>query len=234
MDNPAIVLLSGGLDSATVAAIAKRDGYRLHALSFSYGQRHSVELDAARTVAALVQAEEHRIIDIDLRVFGASALTADIPVPKDRSADDMESGIPVTYVPARNTIFLSYGLAYAEVVAASSIYIGVNALDYSGYPDCRPEYVAAYERMARLATRASVEGGNAVSIAAPLISLTKAEIIQLGTHLGVDYGVTVSCYDATPSGEACGRCDSCFLRKKGFVEAGVPDPTRYVEGPAVP
>ena len=234
MDDPAIVLLSGGLDSATVAAVAKRDGFRLHALSFSYGQRHAAELDAARTVAAQLQAAEHRVIDLDLRVFGGSALTADVPVPKDRSANDMESGIPVTYVPARNTIFLSYGLAYAEVVAASNVYIGVNALDYSGYPDCRPEYVAAYERMARLATKASVEGDNSMSIVAPLISLTKAEIIQLGTDLGIDYGVTVSCYEATPNGEACGRCDSCFLRKKGFVEAGVPDPTRYVEGAATP
>ena len=234
MDDPAIVLLSGGLDSATVAAVAKRDGFRLYALSFSYGQRHAAELDAARTVAAQLQAKEHRVIDLDLRVFGGSALTADIPVPKDRSANDMKSGIPVTYVPARNTIFLSYGLAYAEVVAASNIYIGVNALDYSGYPDCRPEYVAAYERMACLATKASVEGGNSMSIVAPLISLTKAEIIQLGTDLGIDYGVTVSCYEATPAGEACGRCDSCFLRKKGFVQAGVPDPTRYVEGAAAP
>lgn len=229
----AIVLLSGGLDSATTAAVAVRDGFEVHALSFSYGQRHSSELDAARAVAERIEAAEHRVIDIDLRSFGGSALTADIPVPKDRSHDQMTDDIPVTYVPARNTIFLSFALAYAEVAESSDIFIGVNALDYSGYPDCRPEYVAAYEKMARLATRAGVEGSSALNLHAPLIDLTKAQIIRLGTELGVDYSLTVSCYEASASGEACGRCDSCILRRDGFAQAGLVDPTRYV-GEAIP
>lgn len=230
MNEPAIVLLSGGLDSATTAAIAKQQGFRVLALSFSYGQRHSAELDAARSIADLLGVEEHRIIDIDLRSLGGSALTADIPVPKDRTEEEMDSSIPVTYVPARNTIFLSYALAYAEIARASHIFIGVNALDYSGYPDCRPEFIAAYEKLARVATKSAVEGMTAVSIVAPLISLTKAEIIQLGVNLGVEYAFTVSCYDATELGEGCGRCDSCYLRRRGFIDAGVEDPTRYVMG----
>lgn len=234
MNKPAIVLLSGGLDSATTVAVAKRQGFRVLALSFSYGQRHSAELDAARNIAHQLGAEEHRVIDIDLRALGGSALTADIPVPKDRTEEDMEIGIPVTYVPARNTIFLSYALAYAEIAQAEHIFIGVNALDYSGYPDCRPEFIAAYESLARVATKSAVEGVTAVSIVAPLISLTKAEIVQLGSDLGVDYAATVSCYDANDLGEACGRCDSCYLRRKGFLEAGLEDPTRYMAGASKP
>lgn len=227
MDKPAVVLLSGGLDSATVAAIAARDGFDVHALSFSYGQRHSAELDAARTVASVQRAKDHKIIPIDLRSFGGSALTDDIEVPKDRDAAAMAEGIPVTYVPARNTIFLSFALAWAEVLGSSAIYIGVNALDYSGYPDCRPEYIEAFQSMARIATKAGVEGTTELQIRAPLVALTKAEIITLGTELGVDYGLTVSCYDADASGAACARCDSCLLREKGFAEVGIPDPTRY-------
>ena len=228
MGNPAVVLLSGGLDSATVAAVAMRDGFDVYALSFSYGQRHSTELEAAKDVVDRLGMAEHKIIDVDLRAFGGSALTADIPVPKDRPEDDMVSGIPVTYVPARNTIFLSFGLAYAEVIGSVDIFIGVNALDYSGYPDCRPEYVEAYEQMARLATKAGVEGSEALTIHAPLINLTKSEIITLGIGLGVDYSLTVSCYEANSDGDACGRCDSCFLRRKGFEQSGHADPTRYV------
>ena len=223
MTAPAVVLLSGGLDSATVAAMARRDGFKVHALSFRYGQRHAVELERAEKVAAAVGAVEHRIVDIDLRAFGGSALTADIDVPK--SGVD-SSTIPVTYVPARNTIFLSFALAWAEVLGAGDIFIGVNALDYSGYPDCRPEYLAAYEAMARLATRAGVEGTE-LHIHAPLMAMTKAEIITAGVALGVDYGLTVSCYDPQPDGAACGECDSCRLRRKGFAEAGVADPTYY-------
>ena len=228
MGNPAVVLLSGGLDSATVAAVAMRDGFDVYALSFSYGQRHSTELEAAKDVVDRLGVGEHKIIDVDLRAFGGSALTADIPVPKDRPEDDVVSGIPVTYVPARNTIFLSFGLAYAEVIGSVDIFIGVNALDYSGYPDCRPEYVEAYEQMARLATKAGVEGSEALTIHAPLINLTKSEIITLGIGLGVDYSLTVSCYEANSDGGACGRCDSCFLRRKGFEQSGHADPTRYV------
>jgi 7-cyano-7-deazaguanine synthase len=228
MSSPAVVLLSGGLDSATVAALATRDGYDVHALSFSYGQRHSAELDAAKRVASRLRVCDHKIIPIDLRAFGGSALTDDnLPVPKNRSNEEMSTGIPVTYVPARNTIFLSFGLAWAEVLGSSNIYIGVNALDYSGYPDCRPEYIAAYQVMARLATKAGVEGRVELTIHAPLVALTKAEIVRLGTELGVDYGLTVSCYDADATGAACGDCDSCFLRRKGFLEAGLSDPTRY-------
>ena len=220
----AVVLLSGGLDSATVAALAHRDGFDVYAMSFRYGQRHAVELDAAARVAASLGAREHRVVDIDLRAFGGSALTDDIAVPKDGVVPDM---IPVTYVPARNTIFLSFALAWAEVLGASDIFIGVNALDYSGYPDCRPEYLAAYEAMARLATKAGVEGTAPVRIHAPLVDLTKAEIIRCGSGLGVDYSATVSCYDPTAEGAACGACDACRLRQKGFAEAGIDDPTRY-------
>jgi 7-cyano-7-deazaguanine synthase len=228
MTRPAVVLLSGGLDSATVAAIARRDGYAVHALSVSYGQRHDVELEAAARVAASLGVVEHRQIDIDLRAFGGSALTDDaIAVPKDRSDEELGgTEIPVTYVPARNTIFLSYALGFAEVIGSVDIFVGVNALDYSGYPDCRPEFIAAFQAMGRLATRAGVEGG-ALTIHAPLIAMTKAEIIRTGVDLGVDYALTLSCYDPTPAGEACGGCDSCVLRRKGFAEAGVPDPTRY-------
>ena len=224
MTEPAVVLLSGGLDSATVAALARRDGFDLYAMSFRYGQRHAVELDAAARVATTCGAREHRVVDIDLRAFGGSALTGDIEVPKSGIDPSM---IPVTYVPARNTIFLSFALAWAEVLTSSDIFIGVNALDYSGYPDCRPEYLAAYETMARLATKAGVEGTAPVRIHAPLIDLTKAEIIRRGVELGVDYSMTVSCYDPTTSGAACAECDSCRLRAKGFVEAGIDDPTRY-------
>jgi 7-cyano-7-deazaguanine synthase len=224
MATPAVVLLSGGLDSATVAALARRDGYDVYALSFRYGQRHAVELDAAAAVAAAVGAVEHRIVDIDLRAFGGSALTADIAVPK----DGVDSGrIPVTYVPARNTIFLSFALAWAEVLGANDVFIGVNALDYSGYPDCRPEYIAAYETMARLATKAAVEDGQELTIHVPLLSLRKAEIAALSASLGVDQSVTVSCYDPSSNGAACGACDACRLRRDGFAAAGIDDPTRY-------
>ena len=223
----AVVLLSGGLDSATVLAIARAQGYELYALSFSYGQRHIVELEAARRVAAGVAT--HRIAQIDLRVFGGSALTAEIAVPKDRDADQMSHGIPITYVPARNTIFLSFALAWAEVLGSSDIFIGVNALDYSGYPDCRPEFIAAYERMANLATRAGVEGRQALRIHTPLIALTKAQIIARGLELGVDYGQTSSCYDPSADGRPCGGCDSCLLRRKGFRENGMEDPLQYGE-----
>lgn len=224
----AVVLLSGGLDSATCLALAKAEGFTPHALSFRYGQRHSVELAAAARVASALGAAGHVTADIDLRIFGGSALTADIPVPKGRNEAEMATDdIPITYVPARNTIFLSFALAYAEVLGAADIFIGVNALDYSGYPDCRPDYIAAFERMANLATKAGVAGTTKVKIRAPLVDLTKAEIIALGGKLGVDYGLTISCYDPDPTGAACGTCDSCLLRRKGFAEAGVPDPTRY-------
>lgn len=226
----AVVLLSGGLDSTTTFAVALAEGFELHALSFRYGQRHKVELQAARRVAEQMRAAEHVIVDIDLRMFGGSALTDDIPVPKKRSAQEIGDGIPVTYVPARNTIFLSFALAWAETLSAQDIFVGMNALDYSGYPDCRPEYIEAYERMANLATKAGVEGRQQLKIHAPLINLTKAQIIREGAKLGVDYSLTVSCYDPSPEGEACGECDSCLLRKKGFAEAGIPDPTRYYLG----
>ncbi len=223
----AVVLLSGGLDSATCLALAQAEGYATHALSFRYGQRHAVELKAAERVASTLGAAAHKVIDIDLRAFGGSALTADIPVPKGRSVSDMSHGIPITYVPARNTIFLSFALAYAEVLAAQDIFIGVNALDYSGYPDCRPKFIAAFEALANLATKAAVEDGRRITIHSPLIHLTKAEIITRGAALGVDYGLTLSCYDPDDDGAACGACDSCLLRAKGFREAGLPDPTRY-------
>ena len=226
MTAPAIVLLSGGLDSATALAFAKKDGFEPYALSFRYGQRHEIELERAREVAAAAGAARHVIADIDLRVFGGSALTDAIDVPKHDSASELESGIPITYVPARNTIFLSFALAFAETVGASDIYIGVNALDYSGYPDCRPEYIAAYESMARLATKVGVEGQE-LTIHAPLMYLTKAQIITEGTAMMVDYSITSSCYDPTDDGAACGHCDSCLLRLKGFEEAGLTDPIRY-------
>jgi 7-cyano-7-deazaguanine synthase len=222
----AVVLLSGGLDSTTTLAIARRD-HVVYAMSFRYGQRHGPEIDAARLAAARFGVARHLIVDIDLRAFGGSALTADIDVPKDRTPDEMGGSIPVTYVPARNTIFLSYALALAEVVSAGDIFIGVNAIDYSGYPDCRPEYIAAFERVANLGTRGGVEGTNPISIRAPLMRMTKAEIIQTGLALGIDYAQTVSCYEPTADGRGCGRCDACQLRRKGFGDAGVPDPTRY-------
>ncbi len=225
---PAVVLLSGGLDSATVLAIAKREGFACHALSFCYGQRHVMELAAAEVVAREMGAVSHRTVDIDLRQFGGSALTSDLAVPKKGSADEIGSEIPITYVPARNTIFLSFALAFAEVTGASDIFIGVNALDYSGYPDCRPEYIAAFERMANLATKAAVEGKQRLKIHAPLIQSTKAQIIRRGLELGVDYSLTSSCYDPDPAGMACGRCDSCLLRLKGFAENGMRDPIGYV------
>lgn len=224
----AVVLLSGGLDSTTTLAVAKRDGRDVHAMTFRYGQRHEVEVDAARRVAMAAGVRDHVVADIDLRTFGGSALTSDAAVPKDRHVDAMRHGVPITYVPARNTIFLSFGLAWAEVLEAREIYVGVNAVDYSGYPDCRPEYIAAYQRMADLATRAGVEG-RGPKIVTPLISLTKAEIIRLGASLGVDYALTTSCYDPTVHGVACGHCDSCQLRLKGFAEAGMKDPIRYRE-----
>ena len=228
--SPAVVLLSGGLDSTTVLAIARSEGFDIHALTFAYGQRHSTEIDAARKIAKTASVARHHVAQIDLTLFGGSALTADIPVPKDRdlsASSPSASEIPITYVPARNTIFLSYALALAEVVGASNIFIGVNALDYSGYPDCRPEYIEAFEKMANLATRAGVEGKTRLVIRTPLISLSKAAIIKLGTSLGVDYSQTTSCYDPGPDGEACGRCDACQLRLKGFSEAGLEDPIEY-------
>jgi len=226
--NPkAVVLLSGGLDSATTLAIARNEGFECYALSFRYGQRHRLETDAAAQIARQLGAAQHRITDIDLRQFGGSALTGDIEVPKDRPAGQISRGIPITYVPARNTIFLSFALAWAEVLGSSDIFIGVNAIDYSGYPDCRPEYIEAYERMANLATRAAVEGRLHLNIHTPLIRLTKAQIIQRGLQLGVDYSLTRSCYDPDSEGRACGRCDSCRLRLKGFAEAGRNDPAPY-------
>ena len=224
---PAVVLLSGGLDSATAAAIASAEGFEVNALSFSYGQRHSFELEAARRVARSLNLSRHRVATIDLRVFGGSALTDDIAVPKGRDSSEMEHGIPVTYVPARNTIFLSFALAWAEVLGSSDIFIGVNALDYSGYPDCRPEFIRAFEQMANLATKAGVEGRQRLTIHAPLMHLTKAEIIRKGMELGVDYGLTSSCYDPGTDGTPCGQCDSCFLRQKGFRENGIQDPLPY-------
>ena len=224
---PAVVLLSGGLDSTTTLAIAKSQGYIPYALSFRYGQRHSVELLAAQCTVREMGVCAHVIAEIDLRCFGGSALTDDIAVPKGRDEEEMGNSIPITYVPARNTIFLSYSLAWAETLDAQDIFIGVNALDYSGYPDCRPEYIAAYEAMANVATKAGVEGKQRLTIHTPLIELTKAEIIQCGFELGVDYTNTVSCYDPSATGKACGQCDSCLLRRKGFAEAGVADPTRY-------
>ena len=222
----AVLLLSGGLDSTTLLALAASEGYAIHALSFRYGQRHAAEIAAAQKIAARYDVVQHVVTDIDLRIFGRSALTADIDVPKDRALDDAES-IPITYVPARNTIFLSFALAWAEVLGAAEILIGVNALDYSGYPDCRPEFIDAFQTMAALATRTGVEGTAPVTIRAPLIDLSKKEIIELGLSLGVDYSMTTSCYDPANDGEACGHCDACLLRLKGFEEAGSRDPVRY-------
>ena len=224
---PAVVLLSGGLDSTTLLAYARDAGFVAHAMTFRYGQRHAVELDAARRVATRYGVRDHVIVDIDLRAFGGSALTADIAVPKDRTELEMQEGIPNTYVPARNTIFLSFALAYAEVLGAADIFVGVNAVDYSGYPDCRPEYIAAYERMANLATRGAVEGTKPVRIRTPLIDLSKREIIELGLRLGVDYALTSSCYDPAPNGNACGGCDACRLRLAAFRAAGLDDPAVY-------
>lgn len=225
-DKPAVVLISGGLDSATTAAIAAEKGFAVHALTFRYGQRHEIEIASARDVAASVGAVRHVIQTIDLRAFGGSALTDDIEVPKSETVDTIGPGVPVTYVPARNTVFLAFSLAYAEVVGASDIFIGVNAIDYSGYPDCRPQYLEAFERLAALATRAGVSGRR-ITIHAPLISMSKAQIIREGQRLAVDFAKTHSCYDPTPDGLACGGCDSCLLRRKGFADAGLTDPLRY-------
>jgi 7-cyano-7-deazaguanine synthase len=223
----AIVLLSGGLDSTTTLAIAQDEGFAVYALTFRYGQRHEQEIAAAQRIAARAGVAEHVIVEFDLRQFGGSALTAAIAVPKARGLDEIGAGIPITYVPARNTIFLSFALAWAEVLGVNDIFIGINALDYSGYPDCRPEYIAAYEQMANLATKAGVEGTQRLTIHTPLIAMTKAEIIQHGLALGVDYGETITCYDPAPDGAACGQCDACLLRLKGFAEAGLPDPATY-------
>jgi 7-cyano-7-deazaguanine synthase len=219
----AVCLLSGGLDSATCLALARRDGYACYALSFDYGQRHKLELEAAARVAARIGVERHMVTTIGLGAFGGSALTADIDVPKARSAEEIGHGIPITYVPARNTIFLSFALAWAEVLESADIFIGVNALDYSGYPDCRPEYIEAYERMANLATAAGVEGRTRLKIHTPLLELSKAQIVKLAAELDVDFGLTMSCYDPSPSGGPCGQCDACLLRRKGFEEAGIED-----------
>jgi len=224
MGQPAVVLVSGGLDSATALAIARAEHFETYALSFRYGQRHVHELTCASQVAQRLGAKRHVVVEFDLRTFGGSALTSDIPVPKDRATADMSHGIPSTYVPARNTIFLSFALAWAETLGAQDIFVGMNVLDYSGYPDCRPEYIEAYQRMANLATKAGVEGRSHLEIHAPLIRMTKAEIIRRGLALGVDYAITSSCYDPAPDGAPCRRCDSCRLREKGFAEAGVPDP----------
>jgi 7-cyano-7-deazaguanine synthase len=224
----AVVLSSGGIDSTTVMAMAKHEGFKIFSLSFFYGQRHAFELEAAQKVANAIGVTEHLVINIDLKQIGGSSLTDDMDVPKDRDEQEMSREIPATYVPARNTIFLSFALAWAEVLKSSDIFIGVNAIDYSGYPDCRPEYIDAFEKMANLATKAGVEGTTKIKIRTPLIRLTKSKIIQKGIELGVDYALTHSCYDPSPQGLACGRCDSCQLRKKGFKEAGVLDPTQYV------
>jgi 7-cyano-7-deazaguanine synthase len=226
-EKKAVVLLSGGLDSTTVAAIAKRQGFAVYALSFDYGQNHKQELDSAARVAEKLRVAKHAVVKVDLRSFGGSALTSDMPIPKNRSAGDIGTGVPVTYVPARNTVFLSLALAWAETLGATDIFLGVNALDYSGYPDCRPEFIAAFERMANLGTKIGTEGGRRIHLHTPLISMTKKEIVQTGLSLGVDYSMTTTCYDPSPSGEACGACDACQLRLKGFAEAGVADPAQY-------
>ncbi len=228
MKKRAVILSSGGIDSTTAMAMAKHDGYEIYSLSFRYGQRHAVELESARRVAWAMGAKEHKVIDVDLGGIGGSALTDHIEVPKGRDEAEIGRGIPVTYVPARNTIFLSYALAWAEVLDASDIFIGVNAIDYSGYPDCRPEYIRAFEAMANLAIKAAVEGKMRINIRTPLIDMTKAEIIRKGVEFGVDYRLTHSCYDPSEDGRACGSCDSCLLRKKGFTEAGIADPTLYI------
>jgi 7-cyano-7-deazaguanine synthase len=228
----AVCLLSGGLDSSTCLAIARHEGYECYCLSFDYGQRHAVEIQAAERVAAHLGSKEHRTMTFDLRLFGGSALTGEIDVPKHRSASEMGAGIPVTYVPARNTIFLSFALAYAEVVRAGDIFIGVNAIDYSGYPDCRPEFIRAFENIANLATKAGVEGGTKINIHTPLITMTKADIVRRAAALGVDLSLTHSCYDPDPDGRPCGHCDSCLLRQKGFEEAGIADPLLHHPLPA--
>jgi len=228
MNKKAVILLSGGIDSTTTLAIAKNEGYELYAISFLYGQQHEYEITAAQKIAAYFQINEHKIINIDLKAIGGSALTSETDVPKLRSETEIASGIPVTYVPARNTIFLSIALGWAEVLGAYDIFFGANVIDYSGYPDCRPEYICAFENMANLATKARVEGAK-IKIHAPILHLTKSQIIQQGIKLGVDYSITHSCYDPSPDGKACGFCDSCLLRKKGFQKAGVPDPTIYVQ-----
>lgn len=227
MSHRAVVLLSGGLDSATTCAIARSEGFDVHALSVDYGQRHRFELDAARRVAASLGVVEHRVVRIDLSGFGGSALTAEVDVPKDRNEAAMNAAIPVTYVPARNTVLLSLALGYAEVLGAADLFVGVNAVDYSGYPDCRPAFIEAFERLANLATKAGVEGTLRFRVHAPLIEWTKAQIIRRGTELGVDYGLTHTCYDPAADGTSCGRCDACVLRRKGFAEAGQTDPLRY-------
>jgi 7-cyano-7-deazaguanine synthase len=224
----AIVLSSGGIDSTTAMALAKAKGYEIYSLTFNYGQRHAWELKAAERVAAALGVKEHLVIDLDLRKIGGSALTDTIAVPKGRNSQEIKQGIPITYVPARNTIFLSYALAWAERLEAKDIFIGVNAVDYSGYPDCRPEYIQAFERLANLALKATVEGRMRIRIHAPLIAMTKGEIIRKGKELGIDYGLTHSCYDPSAEGKACGECDACLLRKKGFKQAGIQDPTEYV------
>lgn len=228
MSKKAVVLLSGGIDSATTLAIARYEGYELYALSINYGQRHLPEIKCARKIAAYFNVKEHKIVNIDLRGIGGSALTSDIEVPKDRDREDISHGIPVTYVPARNTIFLAISLSWAEIIGADTIFFGANILDYSGYPDCRPEFIHAFENMANLATRAGVEGKNKFTIKTPLIAMTKAEIIKKGFELGVDFSMTHSCYDPTIEGIACGRCDSCILRKRGFAKAGLNDPIKYL------
>lgn len=229
MSARAVILLSGGLDSATVLAMAAKDGFECFALSFRYGQRHEVEIDCARRIAAAAKVREHIVVPIDLRIFGGSALTSDVAVPKDRSTSEMAAGIPITYVPARNTIFLAFALAWAEVLESADIFIGVNALDYSGYPDCRPEFISAFGALANLATRAGVEGNRRIRIRAPLIHLRKAEIIELGLTLGVNYANTISCYDPRPDGRSCGHCDSCRLRLAAFASCQSVDPIAYVQ-----
>lgn len=232
---PAVVLLSGGMDSTTALAIARAEGYSLYALTVRYGQRHQIEIEAARRIAEHFQVARHVVVDLDLRQFGGSALTSDVAVPKDRSVEEIGREIPITYVPARNTIFLALALAWAEVLGACDIFVGVNAIDYSGYPDCRPEYLEAFERLARLATKAGVEGRQEVRIHAPLLYLSKADIVRKGMALGVDYSLTRTCYDPSPSGEACGRCDACQLRRRGFAEAGYADPAVYrADAPPAP
>ena len=229
MTKKAVILLSGGIDSSTAAAVAASSGFQIYCMSFAYGQRHIAEISAAERVAKFLNAEEHRIVNVDIGELGGSALTDDIEIPKNERVEDIDGQdeIPVTYVPARNTIFLSYALAWAEILKSDTIFIGVTAVDYSGYPDCRPEYIEAFEKMANLATKAGVTGETVLKIQTPLIHLSKAEIIRKGRDLGLDYGLTVSCYDADESGAACGRCDSCLHRIKGFKEAGIKDPTRY-------
>jgi 7-cyano-7-deazaguanine synthase len=227
----AVCLLSGGLDSTTCLAIARAEGYACYALSFDYGQRHRIELEAARRVANALGAAEHRVANVDLRAIGGSALTADIAVPKHDNASDIAGGIPITYVPARNTLFLSFALAWAEVLEANDIFIGVNAIDYSGYPDCRPEFLAAFETMANLATKSGVEGRTKLRLRAPLLTMTKADIVRKALELNIDLRLTHSCYDPDSQGRACGRCDSCLLRRKGFAEAGTEDPIAYITAP---